>query len=156
MPSRRDWRMRWSILKGFRFSPEDIAYLSTLKGNDGSELFEKGFLDYLSELRLTCDVDAIPEGSLGLRARAHDAHPGSYCAGAVVRDRVAEYPELPDAGGHEGRAGVSGGEGGAGYRVRFAPRPRGRMAASWPAGRPIWAGAWPPRMCWRGNAWAFP
>lgn len=51
-------------LRRFRFSAEDIAYLGTLKGNDGTPLFETGFLEYLRDLRMTCDVDAIPEGSL--------------------------------------------------------------------------------------------
>ncbi|HEX2751089.1 MAG TPA: nicotinate phosphoribosyltransferase, partial [Verrucomicrobiales bacterium] len=51
-------------LKNFRFSPEDIGYLGTLTGNDGAALFEAGFLEYLAELRMTCDVDAVPEGSL--------------------------------------------------------------------------------------------
>jgi nicotinate phosphoribosyltransferase len=27
-------------------------------------LFDSGFLDYLRELQLTCDIDAIPEGTL--------------------------------------------------------------------------------------------
>jgi nicotinate phosphoribosyltransferase len=51
-------------LRGFRFSPEDLAYLGTLTGNDRTPLFEPDFLDYLGGLRMTCDVDAVPEGSL--------------------------------------------------------------------------------------------
>ena len=51
-------------LKGFRFSPDDIAFLRTLTGNDGKKLFSEEFLDYLAKLEWTCSVDAIPEGSL--------------------------------------------------------------------------------------------
>jgi nicotinate phosphoribosyltransferase len=51
-------------LSSFRFEPADIDYLATLVGNDGQSLFEPGFYDYLSELRLTCDVDAMPEGTV--------------------------------------------------------------------------------------------
>jgi len=51
-------------LEGFRFDDSDIEYLATLTGNDGNPLFEQGFLDYLRELRLTCDVDAMPEGTV--------------------------------------------------------------------------------------------
>lgn len=51
-------------LKNFRFDDSDLAYLETLTGNDGRPLFEAGFLAYLSKMRLTCDIDAIPEGNV--------------------------------------------------------------------------------------------
>jgi nicotinate phosphoribosyltransferase len=51
------------FLERFRFAPDDLEYLATLQGNDGSPLFEREFLDVLGDLRLTCDVDAIPEGT---------------------------------------------------------------------------------------------
>ncbi|MFY0541073.1 isochorismatase family protein [Nannocystis pusilla] len=47
----------------FRFTPEDVAYLGTLRGNDGQRLLEPGFLAYLASLRLTLDVEAVPEGT---------------------------------------------------------------------------------------------
>lgn len=51
-------------LEGFRFDDSDVDYLATLTGNDGQPLFEQGFFDYLRELRLTCDVDAMLEGTV--------------------------------------------------------------------------------------------
>jgi nicotinate phosphoribosyltransferase len=51
-------------LQGFRFSPEDLAYLATLTGNDQRPLFESAFLDHLGQQRFECDVDAIPEGTV--------------------------------------------------------------------------------------------
>jgi len=51
-------------LRHFRFEEEDLTYLGELRGNDGQSLFEPGFLTYLRELRFTCDVDAIPEGTV--------------------------------------------------------------------------------------------
>lgn len=51
-------------LRHFHFANEDIEHLATLRGNDGRPLFEPRFLEYLRELRLACDVDAIPEGTL--------------------------------------------------------------------------------------------
>lgn len=51
-------------LQGFRFSDDDLAYLAGLTGGDGSPLFESSFLEYLGKMRMTCDVDAIPEGTL--------------------------------------------------------------------------------------------
>jgi nicotinate phosphoribosyltransferase len=52
------------FLCAFHFTDAEINYLSSQRGNDGMALFDSGFLDYLSGLRLTCDVDAIPEGTL--------------------------------------------------------------------------------------------
>ncbi len=51
-------------LREFRFAQEDIAYLGGLKGNDETALFEPAFLDCLLKLRLQCDVDAVPEGTV--------------------------------------------------------------------------------------------
>ncbi len=51
-------------LRDYRFSPDDLAYLTTLTGNDGKALFDRGFLDHLAGLRLTVDVDAVPEGTV--------------------------------------------------------------------------------------------
>ena len=51
-------------LEGLRFDPDDLAYLAGLQGNDGQPLFEPAFLDYLSQMRLECDLHAIPEGTI--------------------------------------------------------------------------------------------
>lgn len=52
------------FLKEFRFDQSDAEYLATLVGNDGKPFFEPGFLGYLRDLRLTCDVDAMLEGTV--------------------------------------------------------------------------------------------
>ena len=52
------------FLRTFHFTAAEINYLSSQRGNDGNAMFDSGFLDYLSGLQLTCDVDAIPEGTL--------------------------------------------------------------------------------------------
>ena len=51
-------------LASFRFDESDIEYLQTLVGNDGKPLFEAEFLGYLKQLRLTCDLDAMEEGTV--------------------------------------------------------------------------------------------
>ncbi|MCV6636958.1 nicotinate phosphoribosyltransferase [Candidatus Albibeggiatoa sp. nov. NOAA] len=51
-------------LQQFHITTDDIAYLQTLTGNDGKPLFEPAFLDYLTQLKFDCDVDAIPEGTV--------------------------------------------------------------------------------------------
>lgn len=48
----------------FRFDETEIDYLAAQRGNDGKPLFGAGFLDYLRRLQLTCEIDAIPEGTL--------------------------------------------------------------------------------------------
>jgi nicotinate phosphoribosyltransferase len=52
------------FLRTFHFTGTEIAYLASQHGNDGKPLFDSGFLDYLRNLRLTCDIDAIEEGTL--------------------------------------------------------------------------------------------
>ncbi|MGE5608917.1 MAG: nicotinate phosphoribosyltransferase [Bacillota bacterium] len=51
-------------ISGLRFTDDDVKYLGTLTGDDDKPLFEPGFLDYLRTLRLTCDIDAVPEGTV--------------------------------------------------------------------------------------------
>ncbi|HEX6985559.1 MAG TPA: nicotinate phosphoribosyltransferase [Planctomycetaceae bacterium] len=51
-------------LTHFRFAPDDLDYLAGLKGSGGRPLFEPAFLDALGGMRLTVDVDAIPEGTV--------------------------------------------------------------------------------------------
>ncbi|HZL05134.1 MAG TPA: nicotinate phosphoribosyltransferase, partial [Coriobacteriia bacterium] len=52
------------FLERMRFTDEDLAYLATLSGNDGKRLFPAEFLSYLGGFRFSCDVDAVPEGTV--------------------------------------------------------------------------------------------
>ncbi len=52
------------FLNNYRFQAEDIAFLATLKAVNKEPLFPQEFLDYLLQLKFTCDVDAIPEGTV--------------------------------------------------------------------------------------------
>src|SRR4030095_12001368 len=45
------------FVESFRFSEEDLDYLSGLTGSDGSPLFAREFLDVLRRLDLSCDID---------------------------------------------------------------------------------------------------
>ncbi|MCL4120344.1 UNVERIFIED_CONTAM: hypothetical protein GTU68_000454 [Idotea baltica] len=51
-------------LDGFRFSEQDVEYLRGLTGNDDQPLFEAEFLQELLGLNFSCDIDAIPEGTV--------------------------------------------------------------------------------------------
>ncbi len=82
-------RYALDYLRGFRFDSSDIAYLATLTGNDGKALFEQGFLDYLADLEFTCDVDAMPEGTV---AFAHE--PLVRVRGPIIQCQMLETPLL--------------------------------------------------------------
>ena len=78
-----------AYMEALRFDTEDLNYLSTLKGNDGQPLFEPGFLDYLANLRFSCNVDAIPEGNL-----AFPHQPLLRIHGPLVQCQLLETPLL--------------------------------------------------------------
>lgn len=52
------------FLKSWRFKEDDLAYIATLKNSQNKPLFPGKFLGYLRELKFTCDLDAIPEGTV--------------------------------------------------------------------------------------------
>lgn len=52
------------FLKNLQFSADDLAYLHSLRAPNGTPLFSGEFLNYLREMRFSCDIDAIPEGTL--------------------------------------------------------------------------------------------
>jgi nicotinate phosphoribosyltransferase len=52
------------FLRSFQFTETEVEYLAAQRGNDGKSLFDPGFLSYLRDLKLACDIDAMPEGSL--------------------------------------------------------------------------------------------
>lgn len=52
------------FLNNFKFDDTDLLYLSTLKGPEGDPLFTTPFFDYLANLKFSCSIDAIPEGTV--------------------------------------------------------------------------------------------
>ncbi|MCA9071718.1 MAG: nicotinate phosphoribosyltransferase, partial [Planctomycetaceae bacterium] len=52
------------FVEQFAFDQDQRDYLATLMGNNGKPLFEPAFLKALGEMRITCDIDAIPEGTV--------------------------------------------------------------------------------------------
>src|SRR2546422_162282 len=53
-----------AYIRDFHFDDSDLAYLSTIPGRDQQPLFDPAFLRFLRELRFTCDLDAVPEGTV--------------------------------------------------------------------------------------------
>jgi len=52
------------FVQNFRFDESDVEYLASVTGNDDRPLFEAEFLEYMANLRLSLDIDAIPEGTI--------------------------------------------------------------------------------------------
>ncbi|TMQ14808.1 MAG: nicotinate phosphoribosyltransferase [Deltaproteobacteria bacterium] len=77
------------FLRRLAFSPDDLAYLSTLRDGAGAPLFAAGFLDYLERLQFACTVDAAPEGSLVF---AHE--PIVRVRGPIAHAQLIETPLL--------------------------------------------------------------
>jgi len=52
------------IIKNFHFSAADLEFIAELRGDDGKPLFRADFIDYLANLKLEVDVDAVREGEV--------------------------------------------------------------------------------------------
>ena len=75
--------------EGLSFEAEDCAYLESLEGADGERLFSSEFLDYLAALSLSCDVDAVPEGTV-----VFGREPLLRVRGPVLEAQLLETPLL--------------------------------------------------------------
>lgn len=51
-------------LDGLRFTGPDLDDLREIRGGNGERLFPDEFIAYLAGLELTCDIDAVPEGTV--------------------------------------------------------------------------------------------
>ncbi|MCG8334058.1 MAG: nicotinate phosphoribosyltransferase [Proteobacteria bacterium] len=78
-----------SYINTLQFHSEDLEYLESVKGNDGSPMFEKEFLDYLSKLEFTCSIDAVPEGTI-----VFPLEPVVRIQGPIVQCQLLETPLL--------------------------------------------------------------
>ncbi len=76
-------------LEQFRFQEEDLDYLASLRGSKAQPLFEKEFIDYLRDMRFTCDMDAIPEGTV-----AFPNEPLVRVRGPLLQAQLIETPLL--------------------------------------------------------------
>ena len=76
-------------LDRFRFDESDLDYLRSLTGNDDKPLFEEEFLEHLRELKFSCDVDAIPEGTA-----VFPSEPLVRVIGPLIQCQLLETPLL--------------------------------------------------------------
>jgi len=54
------------VVKGLKFSADDVQYLGGLKGANDKPLFREPFLNYLQRLKFTGNIYAVPEGEVVL------------------------------------------------------------------------------------------
>ena len=51
-------------IKNFHFSEDDVEYLRQLTDENGANFFSEDFLNDLKNFKFTCDVRAVPEGTV--------------------------------------------------------------------------------------------
>lgn len=76
-------------LNSFHFDESDLKYLASLENSDGGRLFPDDFLDYLSQMQFSCDIDAMPEGT-----PAFAYEPLLRVQGPLIQAQILESPLL--------------------------------------------------------------
>lgn len=77
------------LIREFRFSEQELAYLRTLTGSDGLPLFHPDFLAYLADLELSCDIEATAEGTV-----LFASEPILRVTGPILQCQLLETPLL--------------------------------------------------------------
>lgn len=78
-----------SYLQNLHFQESDLQYLSTIQDADGQPIFPEEFLEYLSSIKFSCDVDAVPEGTV-----IFPYEPMLRVQGPLIQCQILESPLL--------------------------------------------------------------
>jgi nicotinate phosphoribosyltransferase len=78
-----------AYLEHFHFDASDLAYLATLQSPEKVPFFPQDFLDYLGNLKFTCDVEAVPEGTV-----VFPYEPLIRIQGPLIQCQILESPLL--------------------------------------------------------------
>ncbi len=76
-------------LQNFRFDPTDLDYLKSLANIDGKRVFPDDFLNYLAKMKFSCDIDAMPEGTI-----VFPYEPLLRIQGPLIQCQILESPLL--------------------------------------------------------------
>lgn len=76
-------------LQSFRFDASDLSYLATLRSPDDTRLFPDDFLEYLSKLSFTGNIDAVVEGTV-----VYPHEPLLRIQGPLIECQLLESPLL--------------------------------------------------------------
>jgi len=77
------------FIQNFRYETSDLDYLSSLRDMDDNRFFSDEFLHYLSAFRFTCDIDAVPEGTV-----VFPQEPLVRVKGPLIQCQLLESPLL--------------------------------------------------------------
>lgn len=77
------------FLENFHFDESDLTYLASLRDQFDQPLFEPAFFDYLSKLKFSCDIDAVPEGTV-----VFPYEPLLRIQGPLIQCQILESPLL--------------------------------------------------------------
>lgn len=78
-----------NYLQNYHFDKSDLHYLASLMNSEGERSFSDEFLEYLSQLRFSCDIEAMPEGSI-----AFPYEPLLRIQGPLIQCQLLESPLL--------------------------------------------------------------
>lgn len=78
-----------NFLANFRFDQSDLKFLAKQETDNGERLFSDDFLAYLGDLVFTCDVDAMPEGTV-----VFPYEPMVRVRGPLIQCQILESPLL--------------------------------------------------------------
>lgn len=78
-----------SYLQRFKIEASDLTYLETVCDNEGQRFFSSEFLDYLSKMKFSCDIDAVPEGTV-----VFPYEPLIRVQGPLIQCQILESPLL--------------------------------------------------------------
>jgi nicotinate phosphoribosyltransferase len=73
----------------FSFQEDDLEYLSSMMDSSGNSLFEKQFIEYLKKTKFTCDIEAVPEGTV-----VFAQEPILKITGPILQCQLLETPIL--------------------------------------------------------------
>jgi len=76
-------------LEDFRFEESDLNYLAGLRTSTGEPLFSDDFFHYLANLEFSCQVDAVPEGTV-----VFPYEPMIRVQGPLIQCQILETPLL--------------------------------------------------------------
>ncbi|WP_349305254.1 nicotinate phosphoribosyltransferase [Neochlamydia sp. AcF95] len=78
-----------NFIENFHFDSSDLSYLASLENPEGAPAFPSDFLEYLSKMRFSCHLDAIPEGTL-----VFPYEPLLRIQGPLIQCQILESPLL--------------------------------------------------------------
>ena len=135
-------------LSNLRVEDADAAYLRSLRGADGEPLFDPAFVEYLSRLEFSLDVDAVPEGTVVFPFQPLVRVVGPILQCQIVESALLNMINFQTLVRRRRRASATRrGGGGTRYSSSDCGAPRASTARSPRAAPPTSAAAAPRRTC---------